>query len=98
MLTTHRRGLPLVRFIFDSICKHREEHQGKPDVEDPDNEQVLEWFQRISVKLITNSDADQQESTTSLIAPLLQALEDNDVLLRKFFSFLHQLCEQHMSP
>jgi len=36
--------MPLLSFIFEAICKHREEHQGKPDTEDPDNEQVIEWF------------------------------------------------------
>jgi len=44
ILTTHRNGMPLLSFIFEAICKHREEHQGKPDTEDPDNEQVIEWF------------------------------------------------------
>ena len=97
VLTTHKSGMPLFRFIFESICKHREEHQGKPDVDDPDNEHVLEWFQRLVIKLITNLDTDASESTTSLIAPMLNAMEDNDMLTRKFFSFLTQLCEAHMS-
>lgn len=38
LLTTHKNGMPLLRFMFDSICKHREDNQGKPDTEDPDNE------------------------------------------------------------
>ena len=54
ILTSHKNGMPLVRFMFESICRHREEHQGKPDVEDPENEQVLEWFERLAIKLLTN--------------------------------------------
>jgi hypothetical protein len=38
ILTTHKNGMILVRFIFQSICCHREENQGKPDIEDPENE------------------------------------------------------------
>lgn len=44
ILTSHKNGMPLVRFVFESICRHREENNGKPDIEDPENEQVLEWF------------------------------------------------------
>ena len=37
-LCTHKHGLQLVKFIFESICKHREACDGQSDVEDPDTE------------------------------------------------------------
>lgn len=97
ILTSHKNGMPLVRFMFESICRHREEHQGKPDTEDPENEQVLEWFERLAVKLLTNQDTDGQEPNISMIKPFLTAIEDDDTLNRKFFSFLHQLCESYIN-
>jgi hypothetical protein len=73
-LTTHKNGMILMRFIFESICCHREENQGKPDIEDPENEQVLEWFERLAIKLITNQNTGGPESNTSLIKPFLHAI------------------------
>jgi hypothetical protein len=66
-------------------------------MEDPENEQVLEWFERLAVKLLTNQDTDGQEPNISMIKPFLTAIEDDDTLNRKFFSFLHQLCESYIN-
>jgi hypothetical protein len=41
--------------VFESICKYREESNSKDDP-DTDDEQSLEWFERLALKLLTNGD------------------------------------------
>jgi hypothetical protein len=59
---------------------------------------VLDWYQRLIIKLMTNTDTGVTESSSSLLQPVLVSMEQDDDLLRKFFSFLLQLCEAHMKP
>ena len=62
--------------------------KGQQDAEDPDNEQVLEWFDRLMVKLVANRDSESHpESKSSFCLPVLHAIEGDNRLLRKFLSY-----------
>lgn len=75
LLFQHPHGIALVKFMFKSICQHREDMKGQQDAEDPENEQVLEWFDRLMVKLVANRDSESQpESKSSFCLPVLHAI------------------------
>jgi hypothetical protein len=57
LIATSSAGQGIYSSLFTGICKHRECDKEEDESSDEETDEVIDWFERLTLKLIVNEDA-----------------------------------------